>query len=173
MLINYIYWVLSIKAVIPFLDFNNGDLTVISFKIHWALGSSLLFMILGRSRPERSRFRPQVIQLKGIINSGSVKGRTPSLDKIFVALFCKLRLQRISGLIKALVIIRLIRILNILDPRLGLSNLGLEIVDFPPKFIGEVHFSVKLFREFHHLAFGGHQPSLSTLMSAFGCLNPG
>ena len=31
-LINYIYCVLSIKAVISFLDFNNGDLTV-SFEV--------------------------------------------------------------------------------------------------------------------------------------------
>jgi hypothetical protein len=107
-LINYIYSVLSIRTALSFIDFNNGDLTVISNRIHLGLGGSLLFMLLGRGWPERSTCRPQVIQLRGIINSGSVKVRTPSLDKIFVALFRKLRLQGVSHLIEALVIISLI-----------------------------------------------------------------
>jgi hypothetical protein len=45
-LINYIYSVLSIKAALSFLDFNNEDLTVISIRIHLALGGSLLFVLL-------------------------------------------------------------------------------------------------------------------------------
>ena len=79
-------------------------------------------MLLGQAHLERLVFRPQVIQLKSVINSGFVKGRMPPLEEAFVALFCKLGLQGVSRLIEALVVVGLSCVLSLLNSRLGLIH---------------------------------------------------
>ena len=79
-------------------------------------------MLLGRAHLERLVFRPQVIQLKSVINSGFVKGRMSPLEEAFVALFYKLGLQGISRLIEALVVAGLSCVLSFLNSHLGLIH---------------------------------------------------
>jgi hypothetical protein len=99
---------------------------------------------------------PQAIQHGVIINPSLIRGLSPPLEKVFVVFLSQLRLQGIGRFLKTLVITGLSRILSFLDPCLGLINLGLEIVDFPPKFTGTVDLSIKLGHKLLNLAFGGH-----------------
>ena len=117
-------------------------------------------------------FRPQVIQLRSVINSGLVKGRMPSLEEAFVALFYKLWLQGISRLIEALVIVGLSYVLNFLDSRPGLIHFSFELLNLYPKLTSTVDISVKFGCQLLYLALRSFQPSLNALMIAFCSLDP-